>query len=624
MEEIPLFCLIVGGEGNPFPVDINDKKTVGHLKEKIKEKKKKLQQYDADELRLYIGKKNKDKNGEWLVRGEEHIKKLSKPDMEQNIADIYLNEEMEMDTMDILGKDWFKEPIDLSKKEIHVLVKLPSKTKRGFFEDNDGRKKKSRVEDISTEVEQLWETVVMKFKEDFKEGMLIHLPGKVFGQSFYKGLYIREEYIYLQNIINKEIELGETPTEKILIIGSPGIGKSVFGVYLFFIGMFEKKNVAYLNTNFIYYFTWMGSEYKVTKTPLSKQKYEGYVDGKEFDGYDPHYFNRLYLFASPRTENYNHFKKDNCIRLYMNPWSKEECEAFTNLIVSYDKDWLAKFDLVGGKPRYLFSTEYEFDALRDGVKKCIPSNLDDLKKQIKSFEQRVLEDEMKHLLYSLYRDGTHPSIYFLMYSSLAIGVVMENQFHIHSVAEIRSWLRTSHADLQAWRGKEIEKYLLLDIAGKQFTMRPLEDKNRNAKEKTYGPLGAESMIIYAASDIKNNDLKLYVPLSKTFPAIDGVFIIPCTNRVVYVQCTVSKVHPIKSAHLKHIYQNLIDDKRIGDEDTGFNFKTYEHILLFLVTDDVYDNFTFQKYEGTTGKQEIKNIKQYVGKIINSKSKLLYE
>jgi DNA integrity scanning protein DisA with diadenylate cyclase activity len=45
-----------------------------------------------------------------------------------------------------------------------------------------------------------------------------------------------------------------------------------------------------------------------------------------------------------------------------------------------------------------------------------------------------------------------------------------------------------------------------------------------------GPFMANSRIIHAASEI-GNELMLNIPLSKTFPAIDGVLVVP-TDRLV--------------------------------------------------------------------------------------------
>ncbi|KAH9140397.1 hypothetical protein AeRB84_015367, partial [Aphanomyces euteiches] len=66
---LTLFCVVVG-EGRPFPVEIDGDKTIGILKDKIKEKNKNTITCDAKELELYhvnglaqIGKTRFDFNG---------------------------------------------------------------------------------------------------------------------------------------------------------------------------------------------------------------------------------------------------------------------------------------------------------------------------------------------------------------------------------------------------------------------------------------------------------------------------------------------------------------------------------------------------------------------------------
>jgi hypothetical protein len=61
-----------------------------------------------------------------------------------------------------------------------------------------------------------------------------------------------------------------------------------------------------------------------------------------------------------------------------------------------------------------------------------------------------------------------------------------------------------------------------------------------------GPFNAGTKVIEAASEIKN-ELCLNIPLSKTFPAIDGVLVVPESKNIIYIQCTVSTNHPIVCA-----------------------------------------------------------------------------
>jgi hypothetical protein len=96
----------------------------------------------------------------------------------------------------------------------------------------------------------------------------------------------------------------------------------------------------------------------ISNFPHPGKIYEGYFDGKECgDALRFGCFRHAYLFSSPRSSNYNDFVKEKCFKIYMNPWSKQECEKFAeNMKIDDDDEWLRRFNLVGGKPRFLFSS----------------------------------------------------------------------------------------------------------------------------------------------------------------------------------------------------------------------------------------------------------------------------
>ncbi|KAK1938141.1 hypothetical protein P3T76_009291 [Phytophthora citrophthora] len=60
---VKLFCAIVGTQGSAFPVNIGESESVGDLKKAIKVEK--MYQFPADELQLFLSKKDKGE-GAWL------------------------------------------------------------------------------------------------------------------------------------------------------------------------------------------------------------------------------------------------------------------------------------------------------------------------------------------------------------------------------------------------------------------------------------------------------------------------------------------------------------------------------------------------------------------------------
>jgi hypothetical protein len=88
----------------------------------------------------------------------------------------------------------------------------------------------------------------------------------------------------------------------------------------------------------------------------------------------------------------------------------------------------------------------------------------------------------------------------------------------------------------------MEMILLQDLATGIVSYKSLEDGTVGQ----FGRLGAPSMYIEAASDIYETDEPLlYLPLTKTFPAIDAVLVDPTKRLVIYALVTVSTAHPIK-------------------------------------------------------------------------------
>jgi len=416
---------------------------------------------------------------------------------------------------------------------------------------------------------------------------------------------------WILHILSKRLTLHDS-IRRVLVLRSSGIGKSVFGVLLFLLAIKEKKDVAYhpMNNKFTYYFTWNGTEYDISDFPCAGRKYEAYFNGNDKgDALDYDLFNSVFLFASPSSSNYNQFAKGRCFTVFLNPWSKQECEKFAETINYQDEDeWLWRFNLIGGIPRYLFSSYPEFDELVDHVEYDIPHDINELRDQVLLFNQHTFNDQVMHTVFSLYRRDDTSSLSYWTYSSLVIEVIMNARFNIGSAIEILSLLQFP-ASLVLKRHREIQKFPPQDLATAIFCVKSLEGPDLGHIEQL-GPFHANSRIIYTASEI-GNEMMLNIPVSKTFPAIDGMLVDPNAHIVIYAQSAVSAAHPIKFHLLKNVYNNLTQRNE---------FQGYQHMLLFIVSkDDIFDSFHFQPYKDADGKQDCTatidiKVKQYVGKV----------
>jgi hypothetical protein len=62
---------------------------------------------------------------------------------------------------------------------------------------------------------------------------------------------------------------------------------------------------------------------------------------------------------------------------------------FAEMINFEDDEWLRRFNLVGGKPRCVFSSSQTYDNLVKEVTEAIPHNVDDLRDQVELFGEKV-------------------------------------------------------------------------------------------------------------------------------------------------------------------------------------------------------------------------------------------
>ena len=83
-------CCMCLGEGSIFPVNIAETELVGDLKDEIA--KKKMYNFPADQLNLYLAKKN----DAFLDDEDADVGDLSKAHYSQNMSDIYLKSELLM------------------------------------------------------------------------------------------------------------------------------------------------------------------------------------------------------------------------------------------------------------------------------------------------------------------------------------------------------------------------------------------------------------------------------------------------------------------------------------------------------------------------------------------------
>lgn len=117
---LKLFCAVIG-QPSVFPINIEVCESVGDVKDAIKEKKRRVVRCDADQIRLFVAKKN---GGSWSMTDDaqdEDAKLLKQGKMSRGIQALLMQGELDP-TFEI--GDYVDEDAP-TRRVIHMLVQLP-------------------------------------------------------------------------------------------------------------------------------------------------------------------------------------------------------------------------------------------------------------------------------------------------------------------------------------------------------------------------------------------------------------------------------------------------------------------------------------------------------------------
>lgn len=205
---------------------------------------------------------------------------------------------------------------------------------------------------------------------DFKDGVLnlgeggIHFVGSDLRNS---KLWIRPCYEHLTDMIREKINDGSK--SRFVIIGSPGIGKTMYSYLWLYDLAFECQRVVYqYSTNMRFLFDWSSA----SKQPfvrsgsgedfneeLMQAKTWFLIDGRANLGNEPMRFNaRCIVFTcSPNPQEYQYFAKTReALKLYMPVWSESEVMICRKKLYKDkpEKEVLGRVSTYGGLARYIF------------------------------------------------------------------------------------------------------------------------------------------------------------------------------------------------------------------------------------------------------------------------------
>ncbi|KAL7689168.1 putative SANT/Myb domain-containing protein [Plasmopara halstedii] len=299
-----------------------------------------------------------------------------------------------------------------SSKKNALIVLVPTKRQMQIFWSEPKPSvpdvKRQRSEKLDSRELDMLAALVPQLENGVERmvGKILDIPTRSLNISVPYGLYIRQEYWDLYVIIKQQLRTNRL-LRRFLVLGTSGVGKSVFGVFLLLVFLTERKNVAYRGRDDkLIYFTWDIFGYKCSQTPYAGCNYDGLFDGKGTgEALQLRKFNCAFLFADSCPQSYNEFAKTLCFEAYMEPWTKIECDMFADAINLNGKDdWLRTVNLVGGKPSVMVQSRHESEYLVHHVEASTPKNLEDDKYEVQPRKQNRIDNWTDSDSFYLYRN----------------------------------------------------------------------------------------------------------------------------------------------------------------------------------------------------------------------------
>ncbi|GLE01502.1 hypothetical protein PINS_up010332 [Pythium insidiosum] len=417
-------------------------------------------------------------------------------------------------------------------------------------------------------------------------GSILNVPTLLLDAMIHDGLlFIRQEYEDIFQLIMNDWK-SPHPSRNTAVLGSPGVGKSVFRVYMFLRLMSERRNLAHYSTRYsdLVYFTFDNASevYEVFSFAPKRKDFVALLEEdnwfRVFRSNNRDSPSRYVRFSVPTTSP---APDDSYHRVILNPWSKAECQDFFDKRNLAGRDnWVAFYNLVGGIPRYVVAQSEELSTLVVSVQNALPDSIEEMKGQIARFKEEYANTRRLHYLYSFYRAPRG----WAAFPSTAVEVLLRSRFENYSAAKLYSHLGVGADEMSLWQTIEPEKFQLQTLTTKPFVVKALctldDGKVIQYGDSTqYEPLGAPIKTFTVLRDIRD-ELALYLSLSVTSGQIDGVLVVPQLARVLYITTTVSRLLESNRLESNALYQHLRKRKE---------FRQYSHIQLIAVPENIADD-----------------------------------
>ncbi|KAG2782052.1 hypothetical protein Pcac1_g8388 [Phytophthora cactorum] len=541
---VTLYCAVVGVAGSAFPVDIDENKSVGHLKDAIKEKK--MYQFPADELQLFLAKKG---DGAWLSSLTEDVKKLKKGEKTVFIEAL-TQEEQELQAEDPL-EDVLYGMDPPSARQIHVLVVVPEQWTSAPIVSQDG----------------VFDHCIHPFFSQFptvdQVGDWLEFPA-LLPLTERQKLYVRCSY---KSIAAQALTKVDPNRRKYAVItGTPGIGKSVFVYYVMWRLIKDKKRVLFITRQPPIYFD--GST-------IHECKQLPYSGNQQFwspdlwclvDSVDPTNVAGMpieccsvLLASTPRRDCIGEFKKlvPTPDVFYMPLWTKEELATIAPMYPHAAAVWENRFECLGGVPRLVLQ-DIETDPQAWLMSACNSCSLDDCIMLVSIYSEVNSKTKIAQILIHIHSQEPYREYKVVYASDLAMQLIVRTKWRLDR-AKLQSLLGSSDGNplAQSLCGYIFELYSmdLLEQGGtfvcrkllsgtemrKRDTIKRKRSTPDNEDEETIDiPRSSQPRQIAERVEVGQLANQLYVPRTSNYTAIDAWM-----PQFGGFQMTVGKTHDIK-------------------------------------------------------------------------------
>ncbi|KAI3653953.1 hypothetical protein MP228_001104 [Amoeboaphelidium protococcarum] len=363
-----------------------------------------------------------------------------------------------------------------------------------------------------------------------------------------ENLFIRESYRTIASSIYPGIN-------KAIITGTPGIGKSLFLVYLLWILAREGERVLFIYHPFSIYFDGKGGVYSLARGLLPLENDASFWNDtlwclfdaklkKEADlGYFPFELCKFILSTSPRRELVNDFQKPPVPQVYYMPtWSEAELEAIAPYFANAENVWRERYEILGGIPRHVLevTTRTPTVMLKSACTNC---SLDDCIKMIGVDSEISEHSKVIHLLVHVTSTTPYTNSSVCFASQTALDIIVREKGK-EAKLKMRELIAACEGNrlTAALCGYIFEPHAIeLLEAGGQFKYRQLVHGNKRIKpdEKDLTIPWSSKIVVDKVMPNQTQN-QLYVPKSKNYTAIDAW--IPGIGAF---QMTVGKKHDIK-------------------------------------------------------------------------------